>query len=88
MKRGRFTEEQIIGILQRWEAGQAVSDLSRECGVSNATLYEWRKKYQGMSIPDARRLKSLEDENRKLKRIVADQALEIVAIKDVLSKNW
>lgn len=88
MKRKRFTEEQIIGVLQRWEAGQTVADLSREIGVSSATLYEWRKKYGGMTVSDAKRLKALDDENRQLKRIVADQALELVAVKDVLSKNW
>jgi putative transposase len=88
MKRKRFTEEQIIGVLHRWEAGQTAADLSRELGVSSATLYEWRKKYQGLTVSDARRLKTLEGENRKLKRIVADQALELVVVKDVLSKNW
>lgn len=88
MKRGRFTEEQIIGVLKRWEAGQKVEELSREHGVSTATLYEWRKKYQGLTMSEAKQLRALEEENRKLKRIVADQALEIVAVKDVLSKNW
>jgi putative transposase len=88
MKRGRFTEEQILGVLKLWGAGGKVDELSRANGVSTATLYEWRKKYAGLTISEAKRLRALEDENRKLKRIVADQALEIVAIKDVLSKNW
>lgn len=88
MKRKRFTEEHIIGVLHRWEAGQTVADLSREVGVSSATLYEWRKKYQGLTVSDAKRLKALAEENRQLKRIVADQALALVVVKDVLAKNW
>lgn len=88
MKRRRFTEEQIIGVLKEAEAGKKVEEVCREQGVSKVTFYEWRKKYSGMTVSDAKRLKALEEENRKLKRIVADQALDIVAMKDVLSKNW
>jgi len=88
MKGKRFTEEQKIGILKELEAGMKAGELARKHGVSEKSLYYWRRKFGGMDVPDARRLKVLEDENRKLKRIVADQALEITAIKDVLSKNW
>ncbi len=88
MKRRRFTEEQIIGVLKEAEAGKKVEDICREQGISKVTFYEWRKKYSGMTVSDAKKLKALEEENRKLKRIVADQALDIVAMKDVLSKNW
>ncbi len=88
MKRRRFTEEQIIGILKEAEAGKKTDELCREHGVSKWTFYEWRKKYSGMTVSDAKKLRALEEENRKLKRIVADQALDIVALKDVLAKNW
>jgi len=88
MKRSRFTEEQIIGMLKEAEAGRRIEEICRAQGVTATTFYAWRKKFSGMTVSDAKRLKALEEENRKLKRIVADQALEIVAIKDVLSKNW
>jgi putative transposase len=88
MKRRRFTEEQIIGILKEAEAGKKSDELCREHGISKWTYYEWRKKYSGMTVSDAKKLRALEEENRKLKRIVADQALDIVALKDVLAKNW
>lgn len=88
MKGKRFTEEQKIGILKELEAGMKVGELARKHGVSEKSLYYWRRKFGGMDVSEAKRLKALEDENRKLKRIVADQALEITAIKDVLSKNW
>jgi putative transposase len=88
MKRKRFTEEQMIGILKEWESGLKIGEVARKHGISEKSLYYWRRKFGGMEVPEARRLKALEDENRKLKRIVADQALEITAIKDVLSKNW
>lgn len=88
MKRKRFTEEQIIGILKEGEAGKRMEDICREYGICKGTFYDWRKKYSGLTISEARRIKSLEEENRKLKKIVADQALDIVALKDVLSKNW
>ena len=88
MKGKRFTEEQKKAVLKEWEAGLKVGELARKHGISEKILYYWRRKYIGMDVPEAKRLKALEDENRKLKRIVADQALEIVAIKDVLSKNW
>jgi putative transposase len=88
MKRSRYTEEQIIGILKEVEAGLKVADACRKYGMSSWTFYTWRKKYQGMSVSDARRLKSLEQENRRLKQIVANLTLDNAALKDVLSKNW
>ncbi len=88
MKRKRFTEEQIIGILKEWEAGQQLGELSRKYGVSEKSLYLWRRKFGGMEVPDAKRLRALEEENRKLKRIVADLTLDITMLKDVLSKKW
>ena len=88
MSRKRFTEEQIIPILKRHEAGISTQELCREEGVSAATFYKWKAKYGGLELSDARRLKSLEEENRKLKRIVADQALDNMAMKELLSKNF
>ncbi len=88
MKRARFTEEQIIGILKEVEAGLKVPEACRKYGMSSWTLYAWRKKYQGMSVSEAKRLKTLEDENRRLKQIVANLTLDNTALKDVLSKNW
>lgn len=87
MKR-RFSEEQIIGILKQNEAGTSVSDLCREHNVSSATFYKWKSKFGGMDVSEAKRLRALEEENAKLKRIVADLTLDNVALKDVLSKNW
>ena len=88
MKKSRFSEEQIIGILKQAENGRAVSELVREHGITETTFYRWRRKFGGMEVSDARRLKELEEENRKLKRMVADQALDIVALKDVVTKKW
>jgi putative transposase len=88
MKRSRYQEEQIIGILKEIEAGLKVTDACRKYGMSPWTLYSWRKKYHGMSVSDAKRLKALEDENRRLKQIVANLTLDNTALKDVLSKNW
>ena len=88
MKRKRYTEEQIIRILKEAEAGVSVADLTRKHWVSEGTYYRWKSKFGGMEVGDARRLKELEDENRRLKRIVADQALDITMLKDVNSKNW
>lgn len=84
----RFTDDQIIGAVKKLEAGLTAKELSREYGVTQQTLYHWKKKFGGMDITDARRLKELEAENNKLKRIVADQALDIVMLKDVNSKKW
>jgi putative transposase len=88
MKRKRFTEEQIIGILREQEAGAKTADLARKHGVSDATLYNWKAKFGGMDVSDARRLKALEDENGKLKRLLADAMLDNTALKDLLSKKW
>ena len=88
MKPKRFTEEQIIGILKQAQAGMKVVDLCRTHGISDATFYNWRTKYGGMEVSDAKRLKVLEDENKKLKQMLADSMLENKAIKDVLSKKW
>ena len=84
----RFTEEQIIGILKQQESGVKTADVCREHGISTNTFYTWKAKFGGMNVSEAQRLRQLEAENAKLKRIVADQALDIMALKDVLSKNW
>ena len=88
MKRSRFTEEQIIGILREQEAGVPVADLCRKHGLSSPTFYKWNAKYGGMDVSEARRLKALEDENAKLKRMLADAMLDNVALKDLLGKKW
>ena len=88
MRGKRFKEEQIIGILKELEAGIPISDLARKHGVSDTTIYNWKAKFGGLTVSEARRLKSLEDENGKLKRIVADQTLDIQALKAVISKNF
>ena len=88
MKNSRFTEEQIIGILKQSEAGAKTSELCRQHGISTATFYGWRSKYGGLEVSEAKRLKQLEEENAKLKRIVADQALDITMLKDLVGKKW
>ena len=88
MKNSRFSEEQIIGILKQSEAGAKTSELCRQHGISVATFYVWRSKYGGLEVSEAKRLKQLEEENSKLKRIVADQALDITMLKDLVGKKW
>lgn len=88
MARKRFSEEQIIGILKEADAGTKVLDICRKYGISDATFYNWKTKYSGLTVSELKRLKALEDENRRLKSIVADQALDIRALKDVVSKNF
>ncbi len=88
MKSKRFTEEQIIGILKQAQAGMKVVELCRMHGISDVTFYNWRSKYGGMEVSEAKRLKDLESENRRLKQMLADTMLENQAIKDVLSKKW
>jgi putative transposase len=87
MKRARFSEEQIIAVLQEAEAGAKVSELCRRHGISDPTFDAWRSKDGGLEVSEMRRLRQLEDENRRLKALVADQALDIRALKDVLAKN-
>src|SRR6476646_4021789 len=87
MKRARFSDQQIISILKEAEAGAKVSELCRRYGISDATFYTWRSKYGGLEISEMRRLRQLEEENRRPKSMVADQALDIRALKDVLSKK-
>jgi len=86
--RRNWTEEQIIGILKQVEAGRTVAEVCREHGVGESTYYKWKSKYGGLEVNEARRLKALEDENAKLKRLLADAMLDNVALKDALSKNW
>ena len=88
MKRKRHTEEQIITILKEAEKGLSTADLVRKYGISEQTFYRWKSKYGGMELSEAKRLKQLEEENRRLKRLVADQALDIQMLKDVNSKKW
>jgi putative transposase len=88
MKRKRYSEEQIIRVLQEAESGVKTADLCRKYGMSDATFYNWKAKYGGLSISEVKRLKALEDENRRLKKIVADQALDIEALKAVNAKNF
>ena len=88
MKRNRFSEEQIIAILKEHEAGLPVADLCRKHGVSDASIYKWKAKFGGMDVSEAKRLRSLEDENAKLKRLLAEAMLDNVALKDLLGKKW
>ena len=88
MKPSRFTEEQIIGILRENEAGAKTADLYRKHGVSSATFYKWKAKYGGLEVSDAKRLKALEDENAKLKKLLAEAELDKAMLKEIASKKW
>ena len=88
MKKARFTETQIVAILKEADSGIPVKDLCRKYEISDATYYNWKAKYAGLPVNELKRLKSLEEENRRLKQIVADQALDIRALKELLSKNF
>ena len=88
MKRNRFTDEQIIGILKEHEAGTPVSELCRKHGVSDASIYKWKAKFGGMDVSEAKRLKTLEDENTKLKRLLAESMMDVSTLREMLGKNF
>jgi putative transposase len=88
MKRSRHTEEQIIAILQEQEAGAKTADVCRKHGISSATFYNWKARYGGLSVSEAKRLRALEDENRRLKKLLAEAELDKAMLKEIASKKW
>ena len=88
MRKSRYTEDQIIGALKEHAAGLSAADLCRKYGISDATFYKWRSRYGGMEVSDARRLKGLEDENRKLKKLLAESMLDVATLREMLTKNF
>jgi len=88
MRKSRFSEEQIIAILKQHQSGMTVVELCRRYGISDATFYKWRSKYGGMEVSDAKRLKSLEDENARLKKLLAESVMDVATLREMLSKNF
>ena len=88
MKRSRFTQEQVIGVLKEHQAGAAAADLCRKHGISDATFYKWRSRYGGMEVSDAKRLRGLEEENARLKKLLAELMLDVSTLREMLAKNW
>ena len=88
MRKSRFTGEQIVQVLHEWDAGAKLADLVCRHGVTEQTLYRWKKKYGGLQVNEAKRLKALEEENRQLNRLVTDQTLNLTVVKDLLGKKW
>lgn len=88
MRKSRFSEEQIIAVLKRVEQGQRVAEVCRELGVSDVTYYRWKAQYGGLEVSQLRKLRQLEEENRRLKQVVADLTLDVRALKDIAAKNW
>jgi len=88
MKRSRFTQEQIIVVLKEHQAGAAAADVCRKHGISDATFYKWRSKFGGMEVSDAKRLRGLEEENAKLKKLLAESMLDVSTLREMLAKNW
>ena len=88
MRKGRFSDEQVIAILKEHQAGISAADLCRKHGISDATFYTWRKKYGGMEVSEAKRLKALEDENARLKKLLAEQVMDNATLKELLAKNF
>jgi putative transposase len=88
MRKSRFSDEQIIAILREQEAGRPTAEVCRKHGISDATFYKWKSKYGGMEVSDAKRLKALEDENRRLKKLLAEQMMDVATLKEMLTKNF
>lgn len=88
MRKSRFTEEQVIGVLKEQESGQSTADVCRRHGISDATFYKWKAKYGGLEVSEAKRLRALEDENARLKKLLAEAMLDVAMLRDVASKKW